>query len=220
MPVRLSSAENSARVERFSPTTSTDLPRPIRADAMFTAVRSGSVPGAAVIVKEKPLTAVSIISWAFASASSRSISSAGSRWSRGCCRLWALSSRGFTPGTFSAARSRTSGVMAVCGSSPRLSFRSAKVEIKYLDSMVMPGIRPAEARIRSMTGSGSRRDMEFASCATSIVPRSMPYSCLIWRTIAGFRRAEPARRSSKSSSFGCGVMLSGAMRIGAMKRFS
>ena len=163
MPVRLSSAENSARVERFSPTTSTDLPRPISADAMFTAVRNGSVPGAAVIVKEKPLTAVSIISWAFASASSKSISSAGSRWSRGCCRLWALSSRGFTPGTFSAARSRTSGVMAVCGSSPRLSFRSAKVEMKYFDSMVMPGIRPADARIRSITGSGSRRDMEFAS---------------------------------------------------------
>ena len=110
--------------------------------------------------------------------------------------------------------------MAVWGSSPRLSFRSAKVEMKYFDSMVMPGIRPAEARMRSMTGSGSRRDMEFASWATSMVPRSMPYSCLIWRTMAGFRRAEPAMRSSKSSSFGCGVMLSGAMRIGAMKRFS
>ena len=183
-------------------------------------MRNGSVPGAAVTVIENPLAAVSIIFCATGSASNSSVSWAGSRWLRGCCRLWAFISRGCAPGTLSAARSRTSGVCAVCGSSPMLSFRSAKVEIKYFDSMVIPGIRPAEARIRSITGSGSRRDIELASCATSIVPKSISYSCLIWRTIAGFRRAEPASCSSKSSLLGCGVKFSGAIRIGAINRFS
>lgn len=135
MPVRLSRAENSASVERFSPTTSTDLPRPMRAEAIFTAVRRLGA-GAAVTVKEKPLTAVSIISWAFASRRAGASLLGGVALVQGSPQA-GNSSRGFTPGTFSAPTSRTK-VMAV--RSPRLSFQSqsAKVEMKYFDSMVMP----------------------------------------------------------------------------------
>ena len=79
IPLRSSSAVKSAKVERFSPTTSTDLPCPARVAAIFTAVRSGSVPGAAVTVNELPLAAASIMVCAAGSASSSCVSRCGSR---------------------------------------------------------------------------------------------------------------------------------------------